>query len=129
MLSPEVRSLILKGKEALLRERTFSPYDMEERASGLLMVNAEIAQVVHAFEDRKVELKTLQECMLKESMDESVGKTVVERKLSAECNKKYISAREQYELLEADLSELKTLSKIFENAHIMWRQIMKPQLN
>lgn len=50
---------------------------------------------------------------------------VTEKKIKAEADKEYQSAREELEILESNISFLKTHEKIFENAHIFYRNFGK----
>jgi hypothetical protein len=125
MLSEEVRSVIETGLKIVGRDKGVSQFEAEERASSLLIIAAELYKQKYNLENKLIKSSSIQRVSFSKSIHEAEGKNVTEKKVKAESDPTYIKDREESEELENDVSYLKAIIEIFQNAHIMWRQIAK----
>jgi len=95
----------------------------QSRMGKFLMVVCVLSAYILELEIAWSKSKTLMEAQYAMAVQNGEGKTITEKKLSASLNKTYCDARETYEVLEANRAMLKAHLRVFENAHIMYRQI------
>jgi len=93
-----------------------------ELSGKFLMAQALLAAFLKGFEDDKSKLLTLKEMQYATAIQNVEGKNVTEKKINVSLNADYNGAREAYEQIDAIRDYIKTHMKIFENAHLMYRQ-------
>lgn len=93
-----------------------------ERAAEFLVVTAILVDYKRELEIDKTKLTTLQEAKYSQSIKGAEGKTITEKKISVAEDTDYTDVREQVEEIEAGISWAKSYIKIFENAHLTYRQ-------
>lgn len=93
-----------------------------ERAAEFLVVTAILVDYKRELEIDKTKLTTLQEAKYSQSIKRAEGKTITEKKISVSEDTGYTDVREQVEEIEAGISWAKSYIKIFENAHLTYRQ-------
>lgn len=86
---------------------------------------AKITDWRHQFNEDKIKKLTIQTATYAEQMSLQSAKTVTENKMHAEASKPYEKAREELESVDNDLSYLKAMFDVFNNAHIFYRGIAK----
>lgn len=96
--------------------------DAKERAAQLLVVQSVIATFLRDFEEEKSKVKTLQLASYAQTVKTVEGKNVTEKKINVEADPGYSGYREALEKMDGIRDYLKTHIKIFENAHLMFRQ-------
>lgn len=96
--------------------------EAKERAGKFLQVHAILSGQLMELEVHIAKLQTLVDAQYATAIDESAAKSITEKKINAERNPIYAQARENFETAEAQRSWLKNYMKIFDNAHIMFRQ-------
>ena len=96
--------------------------DAKVRASKLLVVQSVLATFLRDFEEEKSKIKTLQLATYSQVVKSVEGKNVTEKKINVEADPGYASYREALEKMEGIRDYLRTHIKIFENAHLMFRQ-------
>lgn len=119
-LSPYVSEMIDKI--------TYSPKAVREaadRCTSFLTTCAVLAMAKRDLEVEKARAQTVLDCQLKISLEQSTAKLVTEKKVDAQASKEYCLAREAFEELDADIGWVRTLIHVFENAHVVYRQIAK----
>src|SRR5271169_5917354 len=127
MLDTDVRDLIDTGFNLLVRDRGFSTIDMEERASSLLMLVAKLAQVNNELQYKRIEALSIERASFGVTLSKADGKNITERKILTDANDDYRKTKITLETLDADISYIKTIIDVFNNAHIMWRQFSKSE--
>lgn len=96
--------------------------EAKERAGKFLQVHAILSGQLMELEVQIAKLNTLVTAQFATAVDESTGKSITEKKVHAERNPAYAQARENFEIAEAQRSWIKNYMKIFDNAHVMFRQ-------
>lgn len=109
--------LIVFGKDSM-RESM-------ERASKFLVVISILSEFRLSLERRKAQDITLREALYHKAINAAEGKNVTEKKIEAEANPEYTTGRESVENLDAQISWAKTNIDIFNNAHILYRNLAK----
>ena len=127
MLNDDVQLLIDTATTLLTRERKFSTFDMEERASGLLVTVAKLGQVSNDLQHQRIEALSLERASFGSTLAKAEGKNITERKIMADTASEYRDYKKKLETLDADLSYLKTMIDVFNNGHVMWRQFSRTE--
>ena len=104
---------------------TFSSKALKEavnRATTFLEAMAIITDYKMELENEKAKLTTWQEGEFSKAIKGSEGKNVTEKKIDAVSSKEYTKVREKVEEIDAAISWCKSYIRIFENAHLIYRQ-------
>lgn len=96
--------------------------DARPRASRFLVVNSILSSFLREVEEDLPRCETLEGAQYATAINLVNGKNITEKKAQVELVTNYTDAREQKQKLEALREWLKTHIKIFENAHLMYRQ-------
>lgn len=96
-----------------------------ERSAKFLVIQSVLASFLKDFEEEKARIKTLETATYSQAIREAEGKNITEKKVSAEENIAYSSSREALEKMEAVRDYIRTHIKIFENAHLFFRQLCR----
>lgn len=99
--------------------------EAEKRAGLFLEAMAKVANSRHELGSDKIKLLSVQTATYAEQMGKGTAKTVTENKLTAEASKEYTKAREELESVDNDLSYLRAMYEIANNAHIFYRNYAK----
>lgn len=97
--------------------------EAQQRAGKFLLACSTLAHYLMGIEISLAKLRTLYEIAFANAIDVAGGKTITEKKVNAIKNVDYANAKEKYEIIEAQRAWIKTNIKIFENAHILFRQL------
>lgn len=97
--------------------------ESKERSAKFLVVQAHLANHLKVLEDVKVKASTIEKASYAQAMVNAGGKNVTENKIQAEADSDYCKSRESVELVDSEINWTKRHYEIFENAHIMFRQI------
>ena len=98
----------------------------KERAARFLVVQAILeSYILDYISSDKSKLTTLTSAVYAQTLVESEGKNVTEKKIAAESDTRYSSTREASERVDAIHNYIKTHIKIFDNAHVFFRQLGK----
>ncbi len=101
---------------------TKSILDAKERSGKFLIIQSILATFLRDFEEDRSKVKTLELTSYAISLGASEGKNITEKKVNVELDRAYSQNREDLEKMDAIREYLKTHIKIFENAHLMYRQ-------
>lgn len=104
---------------------SFSTTEAERRAGEFLVIMAKITDWRHQLHEDKIKKLTVQTATFAEQMSLGTSSTMTQNKMVAEASKPYEKAREDLERVENDLSYLKAMFDVFNNAHIFYRGIAK----
>jgi hypothetical protein len=96
-----------------------------ERAAKFLTVQAVLSNHLLNLEQARAKASTMVEASYAQSIFKASGKNVTENKITASADPDYTSNREGLEELDAEINWTKTHMKIFENAHILYRNITR----
>lgn len=109
----------------LLVDDTNGTQEARERCNLFLVAMAQLTNYHRKLEDHIAKLKTLETCELHDAFNNSEGKNATAQKDAAKTVPAYIQARENLEMAQAKETWIKSNLKIFENAHITFRQYAK----
>lgn len=127
MTQSEIKQLINKTVSLI----AISPEGIKEaniRCTKFLTAMAIIANYKLSLEVKKAKLITVSEALYADAIQAVSGKNVTEKKINVAKDVNFTTSREQLEELNAELEWLKTYQKIFENAHLVYRNQAKEQM-
>ncbi len=105
---------------------TFDSYsNVLEKTTIFLMVVSTLSNFKKELELKKTKIDTIKEAIWAKALISSEGKTAGEKKADAATDNEYSKFKEEYDVIEANISWLKTNIEIFNNAHLTYRQISK----
>lgn len=116
-----VQCLVTRGVEEIA-VNAHSLADAKPRAGRMLMRVAVLTNYLRAIEEELPKLQTLVNAQYAVAIQAALGKNITEKKVDAEASKVYTDAVERHAELEAEQNWVKNFIKIFDNAHIMYRQ-------
>ena len=125
----DIRAKIHAAVEILPTERAVSEREAERRAGQFLLIQAHITDKMDELNHEKIGTTSILAAIYPKLMAMETSKQVTEKKVNVEGHEDYLAAREAVETIEAQLNYLKTYFKIFENAHIFYRQLAKAEFN
>ena len=96
-----------------------------EHATKFLVVKAVLSNSKRELEIERSKVNTALEAQNTVVIGKSQAKTISEKKLDIALDSEYVAQRERLELLEANISWVKTNIEIFNDAHITYRNLMK----
>ena len=101
----------------------------EDKASRFLIAIAKLA----AIRDQLLNTKVKKDSMLCVAFNEAIrtaeGKDSKAREAAAEANPAYLDIREEVEIINNQLIYLRTMQDIFLNGHLVYRSLMKDNIN
>jgi len=116
----------LEKYERLLPVGTSISYTESERRAGeFLVAMAKIATWKHDLSTIQIKYVSVQTAVYASEMSKGQAKTVTENKLNAEASLDYTEVREGLEKVQNDMSYLKAMYEIFQNAHIYYRTMSR----
>jgi hypothetical protein len=121
----EIKEFIDEYKRLLPLSKSISSVEAERRAGKFLEAMATIADCKHEFTKVKIKDLSVQTATYAQELAKGTGKTITENKVTAEASEVYVTAREALEGTENDISYLKTYYEIFNNAHVLYRNLAK----
>lgn len=118
----QLQALVLKhiGEIEINRDAIL---DARNRAARFLVIQSHLNDHMKILADVKVKASTEEKATYAQAILSAGGKNVTEGKIIAEANPIYAKARETVELIDSEFNWTKKHYEIFENAHIMFRQI------
>jgi len=99
--------------------------EASERATEFLIATALLADAEREAEEDRAKFTTLVAAAEAQAFARSKAKQVTEKKVEVENDPMYTEIREILEQCEAKIKWIKTYIRIFENAHIVYRQFSK----
>lgn len=106
--------LIAVSGESLAQAKT--------RAAKFLVAESILSSYLKELQKAIASYKTVSTASYAQVMKGLDSKKVTENKINAEADPAYSKTREALEMLEAEANWVKTHAKIFDNAHVMYRQ-------
>lgn len=117
----EIEGVVERGIEEI-GVNAASLADAKPRAGRMLTRVAVLTGYLRQVEEELPKLQTLVNAQYAHAINSAMGKGVTEKKVEAEASKPYTDAVEKVAMLEAEQTWVKNFIKIFDNAHIMYRQ-------
>lgn len=121
-LSLELIEQIVEKGVAEIAVNASSLSDAAPRAARFLSRVAALTDFLRSLEEDLPKLQTLVNAQYATALNASPGKGVTEKKVEAEANPVYASAVEDKAKMDAVRDWTKNYIKIFDNAHVMYRQ-------
>jgi hypothetical protein len=97
----------------------------KDRSSKFLVVQAILLNHLKSLEEAKAQVSTISNGSYFQALSTGTSNKVTENKAQAESNPEYTKNREALENLDAEINWTKGHLKIFDNAHILFRQFSK----
>lgn len=123
MLTFEQLQQFVLGNIGLIEINREAILDARNRAAKFLVIQAHLNDHLKILDDLMVKASTEEKAMYAQAILTAGGKNVTEAKIIAEANPDYCRARESIELIKSEHNWTKRHFDIFENAHVMFRQI------
>ena len=101
----------------------------EDKASRFLIAIAKLAGIRDQLLNAKIKKDSLLCVAFNEAIKTAEGKDSKAREAAAEAMPAFIAIREEVETIEAQLSYSKVMMDIFLNGHLVYRALMKDNLN
>lgn len=98
-----------------------SEKEANHRATEFLVALAQIADFRGIYGEDHIKNISVLATVYALTMGQQSAKTVTENKMNAEATKEYVDAREASERTENEISQLKMMYEIYNNAHIFYR--------
>jgi hypothetical protein len=121
----DMKAMLSRYNELLPVGTSVSYTEAERRAGEFLYAMSEVTNLKHVFSSEKIKLLTVQTTTYASEMGRGTAKTVTENKLTAEASSEYIMAREGLEEVDNDISYLRAMFDVYQNAHVFYRQLAK----
>lgn len=120
-----LEEFIFEHLDLLPTDQVNSTTEAEKRAAKFLYAVGIISVNRKRVSDDMIAVKTQESVLYSQAIKDAEGKNVTEKKINAEVNQDYIRAREVKEKMDNILNYLKTQEKVFENAHIFYRNLYR----
>jgi hypothetical protein len=109
----------------LAPESVISKSEANKRASEFLYAAAIISCEKKRISDELISVESANRVIYASTFARQSDKNVTEKKLKAEADPEFIEVREMLETLENNINYLKTQEKVFENAHVFYRNLYR----
>lgn len=96
--------------------------EAKERAAKFLQVSAILLACLKETEIQLTKTRSVLDATYAQVMLETTGSKITEKKVLMEANPAYMKAREDHEQTEATREWIKNYTRLFDNAHILYRQ-------
>jgi len=117
----QVEDVIDRGVQEIA-VTAFALADAQPRAGRFLTRVAVLTDYLRTLEEELPKHQTLTNSQYFTAISQAVGKNITEKKVEAEANSEYCKVVEAKSELEARRDWIKSYIKIFDNAHVMYRQ-------
>jgi hypothetical protein len=122
----EIEGLVERGIEEIAINAQ-SLADAKPRAGRMLTRVAVLTNYLRYLEEELPKLQTLVNAQYALAIQQAGGKNITEKKVEAEASQCYSDAVEKKAVLDAQRDWVKNYVKIFDNAHIMYRQYSRDE--
>ena len=124
-LQEQVSSVAEKYIELLpVGEQNFS-VGSEQKASKFLIASVQLAGLRDKLLNAKIKKDSMVSIAYNQAIANAEGKDATARSAAAKANPAYLSAEEDAALIENQLIYIKSLLDIFNNAHLLYRALLK----
>jgi|ERR1035438_1618356 hypothetical protein len=127
MLSKNAEAVIEQGNALLPAVRSQSSYDLQEKASSLLLIVAKLAQERRVHEGLLLRASSVEKATYAQVFSGSTVKTVSEKQLQTEADEDVLKRHEEAGVIKNDIAYLTTMIDIYKNGHILYRNVMKDE--
>lgn len=100
----------------------------EVKASQFLLAIAKLAAIRDQLMNAKVQKDSLKSVAYAEAINKAPGTNAPTKEANAEANPEYLSAAEDIALIDNQLKYTATMIEVFNNAHILYRGLMKGEI-
>ena len=124
-LEIEIRRFCSDHIEKTIPEANLNQYEIEKRTGAFLQCKARVVEWKRLFTEQRNHSKSLERTAFKIAIQMQGKGGVTENKLKAEADPEYQKYRELYEHYDSVVSYLRAYRDIFQDAHIMFRQLSR----
>jgi len=100
----------------------------EVKASKFLMAIAKLAAVRNRLLNDKVQKDSLKSVAYAQAINNAPGSNAPTKSANADANPGYLSAAEEIAVIDNQLTYIRTMQEVFNNAHILYRGLMKGEI-
>lgn len=124
MLREEIEKVVDRGvSEIAINAHSLA--DAQPRAARFLVYVAILTNYLRELEEDLPKHQTLVNAQYSTAINSAVGKGITEKKVEAEADPIYSDAVEKKAAVDAQRDWVKNYIKIFDNAHVMYRQFSR----
>lgn len=99
--------------------------EARDRAAKFLTIQAVLSNYLLELDTDRAKIVTMTEALYAKAARQSSGKSITEKKLEADEDSDYTDAKIGADTMAAQVNWVKQYIKIFENAHLMFRQLSR----
>lgn len=100
----------------------------EVKASKFLIAIAKLASIRDRLLNQKVQKDALKSIAYAQAINSAPGTNAPTKQANAEADKGYLSSAEEVALIDNQLQYTKTMIEVFNNAHLLYRNLMKGEI-
>jgi hypothetical protein len=126
-LSDNAQSVIEEGNALLPARRSSSSFDLQEKASTLLLITAKLAQERRVLEGLLLRASSVEKATYAQVFNAATAKAVSERQLKADTDSSVLERKEEAGDIKKDIAYVSAMIDIFTNGHILYRNVMKDE--
>ncbi len=127
MLSKNAEAVISQGNVLLPATRSASSYDLQEKASTLLLIVAKLAQERRSLEGLLLRASSVEKATYAKKFNTATAKAVSERQLLADTDEEVLQRHEEAGDIKKDIAYVSAMIDVFNNGHILYRNVMKDE--
>lgn len=127
-LQNEIGKIVDQYVELLPIEDSKLLAQSEIKASKFLLAIAKLANLRDQLMNAKVQKDSLKNVAYADAINNAPGTNAPTKQANAEADSNYLSIAEEIALIDNQLSYTKTMIDVFNNAHILYRGLMKGEI-
>lgn len=127
-LSNEITKIVDQYVELLPTEDNLILVNSEAKASRFLLAVAKLASIRDRLMNHKIKKDSLRSIAYAEAINNAPGTNAPTKQANAEAAPGYLHATEEVAVIDNQLAYSKTMIDLFNNAHLLYRNLMKGEL-
>lgn len=124
----EINEVVDQYVELLPTEGLSNQIGAENKASRFLLAIAKLAALRDQLLNNKIQADSLKTVSYAEAINGAVGTNAPTKTANAEANSDFLTVEGAAKRIDNDLAYLKTMMEVFNNAHLLYRNLMKGEL-
>lgn len=127
-LNDEITKIVDQYVELLPTEDNKIMVNSEAKASRFLLAVAKLASIRDRLMNYKIKKDSLKSIAYAEAINNAPGTNAPTKQANAEAAPAYLNAAEEIAVIDNQLAYSKTMIDLFNNAHLLYRNLMKGEI-
>lgn len=127
-LNEEIEKVVEQYLKLLPIEDSTLTSQSEVKASKFLVAVAKLANLRDKLMNAKIKKDALKSVAYAEAINNAPGTNAPTKQANAEATPAYLGAAEEVQMIDNQLSYTKTMIDLFNNAHLLYRGLMKGEM-